>query len=1193
MKPFDILNTPVSGLNIIEASAGTGKTYTIEGVFIRLLLEKELLIENILVVTFTEAATSELKERIREKIHQTCQVFDLGYENVFGATEKKDEFIKNLVNKNATDPKAKLKLETALAQFDDASIFTIHGFCQRMLTDYAFESQSRFDTELVRDQRDLLSEIGMDFWREHFYAGSEDLADFVVKYYGSPQKFSDSLTRLLSKPVKNIVTGLDHTQTNRYVDSAREIFNNVSQTWENSRPEIQDILLNHLGIKHNPYNKKNVPNWINQLSGYFSTPDLFPFPDCLEKLTTKNIHKYPSNNVDLPSHTIFDQCEVLYSTLKSIAISLQKEFIDFAVLALAEKKKILNIDYFDDLLKRFHRALHGKAGDQLVSGIRKKYQIALIDEFQDTDPIQYEIFKKIFASHDPQLFYIGDPKQSIYNFRGADIFAYLDAQKDAEKIYNLGTNWRSDADLIKAVNTIFEWAPQPFLFKNIQFNPSDASENNPVRSFYLEDSASPPFKIWYINSDETELTINDAKAKTAKAVAGEVTHLLNLGVQKKASLYSEKTGNREYIQPHHITILVRAHSEADLIQQTLRDFSVPSVINTRASIFSSEEFSEVTAVLSAIINFNRDQTVKKALITSLFAVNGNDLYEMATDENQWEMTIERFRMYHELWNQSGFYSMIQMLLDKEQLRRRIISKVNGERKLTNLLQVLELFHEAENSNKLGMSGLMKWAENARDGNENQDENQIRLETDDAALQILTIHASKGLEFPIVFCPFIWKESAIKEVFFHDENQNQQLTLDLGSADMEDHKSLTKKEQLAESIRLLYVALTRAKYMCYLAWGKIKGTEGSALSTLFHEGKTKGRDLFNDLENLADSSGGTIELKRLSDIADDKFRQDNSDNEILQCLSFDRSLRLDWGVSSFSAFSRKRAHDFHVQAVELPDRDRLDPETSLEHATALLDDQQDSLNVFNLPGGAKTGNCFHEIMEELDFQEKDSEIIDAQVRQSLSKYDLEDKWQDTALQMVDNTLNVTIKTQHHPNRFCLKDISPQSQKSEMEFYFPLQYISTEGLKQSIKSAVPQFQNHRLYRTVERLNLMENQGFMKGFIDLIFCYQQRYYILDWKTNTLGQQAEEYHPDKIEEYMVDHSFVLQYYIYTIALHKVLKLKLKDYQFDKHFGGIFYFFLRGIDKNSDQPFGIFHDDLSGEAPLIEKLTDYFSSES
>jgi len=1193
MKPFDILNSPVSGLNVIEASAGTGKTYTIEGVFIRLLIEKELSIKNILVVTFTEAATSELKERIREKIRLAYQVFDQGYEKVFGESENNDEFIRELVQKNTTDQQANLKLETALAEFDDASIFTIHGFCQRMLMDYAFESQSRFDTELIRDQRDLLSEIGMDFWRERFYTGSEDLADFVVKYYDSPQKFSDPLTRLLSKPVKRIITGLKHTETDRYVESARESFDRLADAWEASREAIRDILLNHPGIKHNPYNKKNVPNWIKKLDDYFSTPELFPYPECLVKFSATHIHKYRNDKADLPSHPIFDQCDILNSVIGSIGISLKKEFIDFAQQALEEKKDQLNINYFDDLLKRFHKSLHGKSGDQLVTSIRKQYHIALIDEFQDTDPIQYEIFKRIFAINDPQLFYIGDPKQSIYNFRGADIFAYLDAQKDAENKYNLGTNWRSDGDLIKAVNTIFDWTPQPFLHQDIQFNPTAAADKNQDRSFYLENTPPPPFNIWYINDDDNELSIKDAKAKTAKSVADEVTRLINLGTQKKASLFSEKTGAREYIQPHHITILVRTHSEADLVQQKLREVAVPSVINTKASIFASEEFEEIAHVLYAIVNFNREQAVKKALITSLFEINGNELYELTEDENKWEKTIEKFRAYHELWNQSGFYSMVQAFLNREQLRHRIISRVNGERKLTNLLQVWELFHEAENRNKLGMAGLMKWAENAKEGKEDQDENQLRLETDDAALQILTIHASKGLEFPIVFCPFLWKESAVKEVFFHDEKQKHQLTLDLGSSELESHKRVAQKEQLAESIRLLYVALTRAKHLCYLAWGKIKGTEGSALTTLFHDGQLKDRDLFNDLENLANHSGGTIQVSRLLDIEEDKFHPPKTDSEALQCLNFNRSLRLDWGVSSFSAFSRKKAHDFNPQTAELPDRDRINPQITPISTDTLKSDQSDMLNAFTLPGSAKTGNCFHEIMEELDFQETNPKRIKTQVEKSLFKYDIDEKWMDTAITMVDHTLKVPITTKHDPNRFCLQDISWQNRKSEMEFYFPLKYISTKELKKTIESTISDFKSHRLYQTIERLDLNENQGFMKGFIDLTFCHQERYYLLDWKTNTLGNNPEAYHPDKIETYMIDHAFVLQYYIYSMALHKMLQLKLKEYSFDKHFGGVFYFFLRGLDKNADQSFGIFHDDLSMEGPMIEKLTDFFSSKN
>ncbi|MCP4750031.1 MAG: exodeoxyribonuclease V subunit beta [Proteobacteria bacterium] len=1177
MHPFDINETPITGLNLIEASAGTGKTYTIETVYIRLLLERDLPVESILVVTFTEAATSELRDRIRDRIRAVQQAFSTGRAD--------DDFVEQLLARHADRPRSLKRLKMALAQFDEAAIFTIHGFCRKMLMDFAFESQSRFDTELVKDQRELIAEIGMDYWRNRLYTGSENLVEYMMGVFRHPEEFSRNLQRILSKPVKRVLTGLESEDTDGLIGSAQRLFDDLAVDWEGARDELENILLNHRGLKHNPYNKKNVPPWMAQMDRYFQRRNPFVPPDCLKKFYAGAIASYASGKADSPEHSVFFLCEELGRVLHGIDVSLRKEFLDFAVENLEVKKHSLNVRSFDDLLKNLHASLYGPGGSELAARIGRKYSVALIDEFQDTDPVQYEIFKRIFADSDPQLFYIGDPKQSIYNFRGADIFAYMDAQRDAEHRYTLDVNWRSDGDLVSAVNRIFESVPSPFVFEEIPFLPTHGAPVNPPRSLLIDDELQVPFQIWYIEKNGGQIGKTEGRQKTARAVAGEITELLNRGADKTAALVKSDREEKEYLIPGHMAVLVRTHIEAELVQQALKRHAVPSVINTKENIFDSHEFREVKTVLLAIVNHGMDVRIKNALATDMMGVVGDRLSELTDDEKKWDGVFEKFHHYHELWNERGYYSMIRRFMHREGVRSRLLKLPDGERRLTNLLQVLELFHEAESGNRLGMSGLMKWSDGIRTSADVQEENQIRLETDEEAVQILTIHASKGLEFPIVFCPFAWGSSQVGEVFFHDDDNDGQLSLDLGSPDREKNRRKAEREALAETIRLLYVALTRAKHRCYLVWGNINQTEDTAMSYLFHAGHPEERDVRNDLRELAEGSRGTIQLSDLPDFAERKYVPGTKERRELDCPTFKGDLSMDWSISSFSSLSAR-----HVSDVEAPDRDRVESyPIRREEPDSLPESRPEELNMFTLPGGAKTGNCFHEMFEYLDFQENDPETIGELIGETLKKYDFEPKWEVVASRTVQNTLSVPLSfEQRNDGSFSLSQISMQDRISEMEFYFSLRKITTRGLEDVIRDHVKQGKGEALLKTVKRLDLKTIGGFMKGYVDLIFRHDGRFYIVDWKTNNLGDAIEDYDPSRLKEYMVDHSFILQYYIYSIALHKMLKLRIKDYRFDTHFGGVFYFFIRGVDASKGVDYGVYRDALAGCGNLIEGLERY-----
>ncbi len=1190
IEPFDLQRSPLSGRNLVEASAGTGKTYTIEGVFLRLLLEKNLAVENILVVTFTEAATSELRERIRNKVHKALRAFETG--------KSDDELITYLLHE-ARDRREGCKiLKEALAQFDEAAISTIHGFCHRELLDYAFESGSRFDSEFIKDQRELQLEIVQDFWRGQLYQGDRNWAVFLMERFGGPEKMLKRITEILSRPITRIVpdaneliSGGDKANHKPVIlaEKTNALFSELSPLWIAARDELEDILINHPGLDHRSYSKRYVRNWLSEMDGYFASGNPFLEPKNLFRFTNDTITSKLNGKAEKPEHPVFDFCSDLKLLQNAIRIQTEIAFINFVKQELKDRKQQRNVLSFDDLLKNLRDALNGPGGANLAVRIRKRYQVALIDEFQDTDPVQFEIFNTIFDSADQPLFFIGDPKQSIYSFRGADIFAYLEARKVTEHPYTLKTNWRSDGDLIRAINTIFSFRESPFLFSQIEFNETSGAPKNPERGLLIEGQPEVPFHLWYLDKQGNTVPRPVAERRVTKAVAGEIARLLNLSRKGKAViLENDKNGSLEQIRlaPEHLAVLVLKHKEAEAVQQALRKLSVPSVINTHASVFDTVEFSETVALLNAIADPISEKKIRHALTTSLISINGVHLLELVTDENQWDNVLVKFQGYRRTWLESGFYAMIRTVIRKEQVRVRLLKQEGGERKLTNFLHCLELLHEMQNNMRFGIGGLLKWAERQLFSDEKgRDETEIRLETDDRAVKIMTVHASKGLEFPVVFCPFAWGSRSINQLFFHDAAESDALTLDLGSTDFDTNKQQAKAEGLAEEIRLLYVALTRARHQCYMAWGNINQSADSAPAWLFHDGKPGDRSILDDLRELEERANGNIDLLDLPEENIEPYAGEQNPKMELQRLTFKGSKVADWRISSFTGLSSRTARN-----IEFPDRDQI---RQVSAARVLSNINTGSRNMYSLPGGAKTGNCFHELFENLDFQQESPEKTKVLIRETLKRYDFEDHWQPVALDLVNNVLSTPlIQDETGGTGFSLNDVKQHDRLSEMEFYFPLRPVSSDD----ISNLLQPYREHRtaqlLQKTMAHLDFNEIPGFMKGFIDLICHHEGRYYILDWKTNFLGNQPDDYHHECLQEYMISHSFVLQYMIYTVALHRMLQLKLENYDFNAHFGGVFYIFLRGIQKEPQPDIGVYRDSLTGCGGMVESLSQYLGGD-
>ena len=1179
MKPLNLFEIPLRGTHLIEASAGTGKTYTIASLYVKLLIETTLRVSEILVVTYTEAATAELRGRIREKVRAALKCFVSG--------EGDDPFLLDLVQRTESRGQAVRRLENALKRFDEASIFTIHGFCQRVLSELAFESRVLFDHELITDQTELLYETVGDFYRMHFTDSMpRELAHYAMNK-SHTFGFFLRLIRQASLDVR-IIPDLPEPGLGPLLGAYRESFGRVKRLWKEAGREVASLLLNDPGLNRTRYRTPGVLRLIEDMEEYASSNGtVLPLFKDFEKLTATAVESATKKGFEPLRHTFFTLCgehkricDELTDGMDRWLAWLRVQLFHHVRTSLPAKKDALGVVHFDDLLLKVRDSLASKSGPILKENLAERYRAALIDEFQDTDPVQYEIFHTVFSG--ATLFLIGDPKQAIYSFRGADIFTYLNASKEVGKgnVHTLEKNWRSEPGLVRAVNSIFD-RQGSFVFDEIRFIPVTPGEN-PLRKV-LHDPGTGPLTIWFTDDGSPAgLTRHDAEELISRAVAAEISRLISSGVRGEAVL------GQSGVAPRDVAVIVRENSQGRLIRDVLAACGIPCVLSSEENIFDTPEALEMEFLLRAVAQPYVEPYVRTALAGSLFGLDASEIDMLGRDDRLLETWVERFRQYHDLWAQAGFMRMFRKLTADEGAGARILRLPRGERIYTNFLHLAEVLNQAYMEHRPGMRGLIKWLNQQRDPSMPRvQEHQLRLESDEDAVKVITVHKSKGLEFPIVFCPFLWGPSGLRGgagVSFHDAEQGYRAFLDMGSDRLAEHMTQAERELLAEDMRLVYVALTRAKNRCYLVWGRFNRGESSALSRLFALGdggaaggesggtgepdrETAGAEdlpLSGDsvrdvLTRVCRSGEGCILVEDLPREAPQRFIRTAIDPARLSCRRFTGRIDRSWRVSSFSSMVSDSPHGADaVQDAGVADRDAL-------YWTSRLDaggEEADAGGVFRLPGGARTGIMLHSVFERLHFQAGEAEIR-ALVASTLNLHGFASDWEDTVVGMVKNALTIEI------DGVALAGVPNGMTLRELEFYLPVRRLSKRiladifGGRNSVPRGFPQM--------LEELRLDETRGFLRGFIDLVFASGGKYYLLDWKSNRLGPDIEHYGQESMEDAMVRNYYVLQYHLYTAALHTYLQKRLGGYSYREHFGGVIYVFLRGVDPAKGPEYGVY----------------------
>lgn len=1163
MKELDLFNLPLKNLNLFEASAGTGKTWTITGLYLRLILEKGLAVEQILVVTYTKAATAELKERIRNRLAEVLQSLETAIPC--------DDFCRKMLERIAPDIQpAKKRLKLALCNFDEASIFTIHGFCQRALSDHAFETGMEFDNELAADETAIIREIVDDFWRQETAKNDEAWINYLAEKKQTPDAWLKAIKTHIGKPYMKLAEIKTPSDSETFIQAIKK---NRAKAQTLCSKDFKSYMLK-LDLNQVSYKRERLALWLEELNDYFKLENL-PMPASLAKFTPEALQKGVKKNGAMPEHPIFAHCQDLLKAQQKLEENFEARLIQTKINLLKkcdeelpERKSAKNLISYNDLLNHLADSLETQ--DSLAEVLRKRYPAALIDEFQDTDPVQYSIFKKLYQDKPNAVFFVGDPKQAIYGFRGADIFSYLQARDKTPEIHTLATNQRSESKLVHAINALFSLSSNPFLFEKIAYIQVKAADK--IRPTLQCEKPEPlRFLLLPEKQDEKGNAAAYSKAEadwlSSESAATEIAHLL----KSKPQIGLE--GQERALNGGDIAILVPSHRQALSVQKSLNQRNIPSVRQGQDNVFSTPEAVELSLILSAVAEPSNDAKLLSALATEIMGYEGAELFALKNEESLWDEKIESFSHYSRLWHEKGFTPMFRRLFEENAIAKRLLSFNDGERRLTNLLHLAECLQVAHKEQP-SLDGLLSWFCQTLADPDEDEQNLLRLESDAERVKIVTIHTSKGLEYPIVFCPFLWDgklwHKNETEACYHDENLSPML--DLGGPDMAEHKALAEREKFAEKLRLLYVALTRAKYRCYLTWGHVKDMQNSALAWILHGPEQADEKPLNAMAKIFETmdhakiAGQLIDFqKRLPENIGiqaaerdaSRFQPSKALHQTLEALSWKRkSLRSSWRMTSFSALSQNR-HS------ETPDYDA----PVLPTPSTLEDD-----SIFSFPRGKTAGRCLHSILEVWDFKSNDSNALNKLIERKLKAHAIPTSWTPCVAQMIQNTLNTPL------NGLKLTEIGQSL--PEMEFTFPLQSFNVRQLQTIL--ADPRLGLAKEFaQACQKLSFDAVQGYMKGFIDLCFEANGQYYLIDYKSNWLGDSLADYAEEKLIQAMAHEHYYLQYLIYTLALHRYLKLRVPDYDYQAHFGGVFYLFLRGMDPAGDT--GLFKDKPCFE--LIEKL--------
>ncbi|WP_149088539.1 exodeoxyribonuclease V subunit beta [Pseudomonas prosekii] len=1211
-KPL-ALAFPLRGSQLIEASAGTGKTFTISALYLRLVLGhggessgfgRELLPPQILVVTFTDAATKELRERIRTRLAEAARYFR-------DETPAPDSLIAELREEFSPEQWSGCanRLDIAAQWMDEAAVSTIHSWCQRMLREHAFDSGSLFTQTLETDHSDLLGEVLRDYWRLFCYPMRDDALSWVRTNWGGPAALLPRVRGLFASERESIQGKEPAELIAESLLERRTALVDLKMPWQQWADELLAICQQGVASKTVDGRKMQAryfEPWFEKIKAWAADEALeqLDIGTGFTRLTPDGMAEAWKGEV--PRHPGLDAMPGLKLSLDGLPTpdaAVLQHAAQWVGARFEEEKRRRAEMGFDDMLLRLDAALQADGGERLASLIREQFPVALIDEFQDTDPVQYRIFESIYRieENNPEcgLFLIGDPKQAIYAFRGADIYTYLRArQATTGRLHTLGTNFRSSHGMVNAVNHVFERAELretgrgAFLFRE------DSGENPvpflPVQSqgrkevLHVDGQSLAALNIWHLVAEQP-LSGVVYRQQLAAACASEITALLNGGQQGLAGFTQDGKAFRGLL-PADIAILVRDGKEAQAVRGELSARGVRSVyLSDKDSVFAAQEAHDLLTWLKACAEPDAERPLRAALASITLNLSLAELEQLNQDELAWEARVMQFRRYREIWRKQGVLPMLRRLLHDFQLPQALITRSDGERVLTNLLHLSELLQQAAAELDGEQALIRHLSEHLALSGQAGEEQILRLESDEQLVKVVTIHKSKGLEYPLVFLPFICSAKPVDgsrlPLHYHDAAGKAQVTLK-PTAEL---ITLADDERLAEDLRLLYVALTRAQHACWLGVTDLKrGNNNSSVLHLSALGYLLGGGAA-----LAESAGLTrwledlqqdcpaLSYSEMPEATSELYHPPRNEATLLAPLIPKRKASENWWIASYSALrigdSMSVGSDEapeNPQAQKLFDDERLDPEAPREVATGGAD-------IHRFPRGPNPGTFLHGLLEwagDEGFNASPKAVEDA-VGRRCNRRGWEG-WIVTLSDWLQHLLRSPLHIGGGQPPVVFEQLSQY--RVEMEFWFASHTVDVLKLDELVR----QHTHNGVARVAAEPVLLN--GMFKGFIDLTFEHEGRYYVADYKSNWLGVDDAAYTEQAMEQSILDNRYDLQYVLYLLALHRQLKARLPDYDYDRHIGGALYLFLRGTRAASQ---GVYFARPPRE--LIERLDRLFQGKA
>jgi exodeoxyribonuclease V beta subunit len=1201
---LEALTFPLHGSRLIEASAGSGKTWTFAALYLRLVLghggddgfTRPLMPPEILVMTFTRAATRELSNRVRERLVQAAACFR-------GEAEAGDPYLAALADAY-DDEAARLvaahRLVLAAETMDEAAVFTIDAWCQRMLREHAFDSGSLFDEELVSDERALFEDAAHDYWRQNVYPLNSKALAALMACWQDVGALKQSVRELVRRthllgevPDEALAALIARIERAQLAELAR-----LKEGWFERANLMEQWIAGQRALAPKCFNgaklrADSLVKWFDALRAWAAEPSqVMPLmtDTAWHRLTPDGITDACSKGFIADVPACFEHTTDLWEALKAIT-PLSHALYSHAASSIARRMAELKLRSrqfgFADMLDRLKAALEGANGEQLRSRIAAQYPVAMVDEFQDTSPDQYSIFNLLYRvgenDRSQGLFLIGDPKQSIYGFRGADINSYLSARSSTEgRHYQLGTNYRSTAAVVEAVNQLFLHAENGFAQGAFKFRKGDI---NPLpfdavgaqgRQEHLVGVDGPLLALAVCSSDRDDMRADDYREFFAHHCAEHIVALLN---DPQAGF--RKGDEFTHLVPADIAILVRDRREASAIRRALSQRNVLSVyLSDKDSVVDSEEAADVLRWLHAVANPLDGGLARAAFATRTAGLSLGALARMSSDELEWEERVEQLKALHVVWQRQGVLAMLRRFVHELNLPSTLLRQAGGERRLTNLLHLAELLQSASGGLD-GEQALIRWfAEQVAGIGEGGDERVLRLESDAELVKVVTVHKSKGLEYPLVYLPFAVtarKTDRRNRSFFEFVDADDKRKLDLALSD--EALAAVDRARIEEDLRLLYVAVTRARHFLWLGVAAVatrKTGENklheSALGYLLGGGAAiAAADMQGHWERLRGTSEA-IELKAL-DAPEDMTRLSRAEIRppLVDAAVFKGSFERNWSVGSFTSLARQTG------AAPM----RAQEETLLEEAPKQPPAATQDAPWHRFPRGPQAGNFLHEQLEWMakeGFASVDTPGFDAQLAARCNRTAYGNRKEDAIAWL--REVAVTTLPQLGAALADLDGVLP-----EMEFWFPSQHLKSAQLDQLCADS--------LLDGVPRPALPERQlhGMLKGFADLVFEHEGRYWVLDYKSNALGAGDAAYSRAAMAAGMAAHRYDIQGAIYMLALHRLLRSRLGDaYDPARQLGGALFLFLRGIANTATRGCYLLEPDLAlldGLERLLDDTTE------